>query len=1032
MPFKAGTRFGRYEIRSPLGAGGMGEVYLASDTALARPVALKFLPPEFTADEDRLLRFQQEARATSALNHPNIITIYEIGEEGGAHFIATEFIDGLNLRQHMARARGLQTEEALEIALQVASALDAAHTAGIIHRDIKPENIMIRPDGYVKVLDFGLAKLTEAGESKPKDLTEPGTVIGTIAYMSPEQARGQEMDARTDIFSLGCVLYEMVTDHQPFEGETPTDMLVSILAKEPLPLVRYLSTVSPEIQRVVSRALAKEREQRYQSAREIMSDLRALKQRVEFEAAMSRTAQVGPSAPTVLVETSPLTEEPGLRTQVGPQPSGAQETVVVAATESVAEDSTPEIAHVLFMDIVGYSKQVSGRQRQMLQQLNLIVRSTEEFRRAQAAQSLISRATGDGMALVFFGNPEAPVRCALQISTALKAHPDIPLRMGIHTGLVYRDTNIAGERDVTGKGINYAQRVMDCGDAGHILLSKEMRDVLCELGDWEERLQDLGETEAKHGVRLHIYNLLTGEAGNAELPRKIATERRGATRQHKRLRRTSVEKPAARERKPAPSPQSAAATRRHVRRAGATPADGPIDSLAVLPLANEGNDPNAEYLSDGITESIINTLSQLPRLKVMARSTVFRYKGRDVEAQTVGRELGVRAVLLGRVLQLGDNLVIKAELVDVAEGTHLWGEQYRRKPADIFEVQEEIAREISRNLQIKLTGAEKRLLAKRYTDNADAYKLYLKGRFCLSKMTRESLNSGIKFFNEAIALDGSYALAYAGLADAYYRLSGAYLPPKEAMPQAKAAALRALAIDETLAEAHASLAVILAFYDWQWAEAESAYRRAIEYNPGYASAHHWYGWYMALMGRLDQAIAEITQAYELDPGSLEINTDLGLSFFLARQYDQAIEQFRKSLEMDQNFTTGHFFLGWAYEQKGEAETAIGEFQKVLELEDAPFILAALGHVYAASGRREEAERVLDALRERQKQSHVSPYDFTIIYTALGERERAFECLEQAFENRSEALVWLKVDPRLDPIRTDPRFIHIQRRVGLAL
>jgi TolB-like protein/Flp pilus assembly protein TadD len=461
-------------------------------------------------------------------------------------------------------------------------------------------------------------------------------------------------------------------------------------------------------------------------------------------------------------------------------------------------------------------------------------------------------------------------------------------------------------------------------------------------------------------------------------------------------------------------------------------ADGPIDSLAVLPFANGGNDPNAEYLSDGITESIINTLSRLPQLKVMARSTVFRYKGREVDAQQVGVEMGVRAVLLGRVLQLGDDLVIKAELVDVAEGTHLWGEQYRRKPSDIFEVQEEIAHEISRNLQIKLSGAEKMMLAKRYTDNAEAYKLYLKGRYCLSKMTKESLNSGIKFFNEAVEIDPSYALAHAGLADAYYRLSGAYLPPKEAMPQAKAEAIKALKIDETLSEAHASLAVIKAFYDWEWAEAEKEYKLAIEYNPGYASAHHWYGWYLALMGRLDQAIAEIKQAYELDPGSLEINTDLGLSFFLARQYDQAIEQFRKSIEIDQSFINGHFFLGWAYEQKGDTERAIAEFQKVLQLDDAPFILAALGHVYAASGQREEAERVLDELKRRQKLSHVSLYDFTIIYTALSEKERAFECLEKAFENRSEALVWLKVDPRLDAIRTDPRFINIQRRVGLSL
>ncbi|HEX8142822.1 MAG TPA: protein kinase [Pyrinomonadaceae bacterium] len=1025
MVFSAGTLFGRYEIGSPLGAGGMGEVYLARDTHLQRRVALKFLPPHFTDDEDRLRRFKQEARATSALNHPNIITIFEIGEANGAHFMATEFIDGVNLRQHIEHRRVLESGEALGIALQVASALDAAHEAGIVHRDIKPENIMLRPDGYVKVLDFGLAKLTETVESGPQTQTEPGMVIGTIIYMSPEQARGLGVDARTDIFSLGIVLYEMITGHAPFGGETPSDVIVSILGREPQPLRHYLPTASPEIQRVIARALAKNRDERYQSIKEMAADLRRLKQRVEFEAEMGRTTQVVEASPAFMNQTLPYKEEQDLRTKVEQDQAGPTPTTETALTDS-SRDARPEIAHVLFMDLVGYSKRASGRQRQMLQQLNLIVRSTDDFRRAQAANQLISRATGDGMALAFFGDPEAPVRCALQIARALREHPDIELRMGIHSGLVYRDINIAGEKDVTGNGINLAQRVMDCGDAGHILLSKEMFDLLCELGDWEERLHDLGQAEVKHGMLIHVYNLRTDEFGNAEVPQRIAATRRKATsRQTRQIKRTPSEKELSRSRAGASSARKAA-------RQKPKADDGPIDSLAVLPLANAGHDPNAEYLSDGITESIINTLSQLPQLKVMARSTVFRYKGREVDAQEVGTELGVRAVLMGRVLQLGDDLVIKAELVDVAEGTHLWGEQYRRKPADIFEVQEEIAREISRNLQIKLSGAEKRLLAKRYTDNAEAYRLYLKGRYCLSKMTKESLHSGIRFFNQAIEIDPGYALAHAGLADAHYRLSGAYLPPKEAMPLAKAAAIRALEIDETLAEAHASLAVIKAFYDWEWVEAENEYKRAIEYNPGYASAHHWYGWYLALMGRLDQAIAEITQAYELDPGSLEINTDLGLSFFLARQYDQAIEQFRKSIEMDQSFINGHFFLGWAYEQKGDAARAIEEFRMVLRLDDAPFILAALGHVYASSGQREEAGRVLEELKERQQRAHVSPYDFTIIHAALGDKESAFECLEKAFETRSEALVWLKVDPRLDAIRTDPRFISIQRRVGLAL
>src|SRR5215213_3397984 len=695
MVFSAGTLFGRYEIRSPLGAGGMGEVYLAEDTHLSRSVALKLLPPQFTDDEDRLRRFKQEARATSALNHPNIITIFEIGEANGAHFMATEFIDGANLRQYMAR-KALPGNEALDIALQVASALDAAHTAGIVHRDIKPENIMVRPDGYIKVLDFGLAKLTERGESETDTQTEPGMVIGTVIYMSPEQARGLPVDARTDIFSTGVVLYEMITGHVPFGGDTPSDVIVSILDREPQPLWRYLPTASPEIQRVISRALAKDRDARYPSVKEMAADLRRLKQRAEFEAEMGRTTQAVEASPAFMNQTLPHKEEHNLQTRIEDAQAASPVMAEMTLTDS-SQDSTPEIAHVLFMDLVGYSKRVSGRQRQMLQQLNLIVRSTDDFRREQGANQLISRAAGDGMALAFFGDPEAPVRCALQITRALSEHSDIELRMGIHSGIVYRDINIAGEKDVTGRGINYAQRVMDCGDAHHILISKEMAELLCELGDWEERLHDLGEAEVKHGVRIHLYSLYTDELGNAEVPQKLAAARRKTrSRPSRKSKATPAKENTLEETTPRPQ-QTPSSTRKTVQR-GPTPADGPIDSLAVLPLANAGNDPNADYLSAAITESIINTLSQLPQLKVMARSTVFRYKGREVDAQEVGSDLGVRAVLMGRVQQFGDTLVIKAELVDTVEGTNLWGEQYRRKPADIFEVQEEIAREISNNL----------------------------------------------------------------------------------------------------------------------------------------------------------------------------------------------------------------------------------------------------------------------------------------------------------------------------------------------
>ncbi len=970
----------------------MGEVYLAHDAQLDRPVALKLLPADVTKDEDRLRRFRQEARATSALNHPNILTIYEIGLSEGTHFIATEFVDGTTVRARLSQGR-MEIDEVLDVSLQVASALAAAHEAGIVHRDIKPENIMVRRDGYVKVLDFGLAKLTEQrANSSPTALTladtGPGIVIGTVTYMSPEQARGLKVDERTDIFSFGVVLYEMLAGRAPFGGPTPSDVIVAILDREPQPLARLKADVSPELQRIVTKALEKEREKRYQTVKEMIADLREFKRGRELAAHSLVT-----TAPSIVQPAKAEVTEVSADAQTAQVMPGGRSTDDSRAAETVRLDSnqpsTPEIAHVLFMDIVGFSKHRIHHQSYLQQKLNEVVTGTDEFRRARERNQIISKSTGDGMALVFFVDPEAPVRCALQVSRALRDNPEVELRMGIHTGPVLRTVDANRQSDVAGSGINLAQRVMDCGDAGHILLSKAMAEVVREIGDREERLDDLGTATVKHGLEIQLFNLYTDELGNPKRPSSLPRTSGGV-------------KPAA------------------------------IDSLAVLPLGNASADPGTEYLSDGITESIINTLSQLPQLKVMARATVFRYKGKEVDVQEVSRELGVRAVMTGRVLQFGDNLIIKTELVDAADGSQLWGEQYKRKSVDIFEVQEEISKEISEKLRIKLTGEEKKLLGKRYTDNTEAYRLYLQGRFCMSKMTKDALNSAIRYFHQAIGIDPEYALAYAGLADAFYALSSAHLPPNEAMPKARAAAEQALHIDDSLAEAHASLGLVKAFYEWDWSGAEGEYRRAIELNPGYASAHHWYGWSLALIGRLDEAIAEIKQASELDPLSLEINTDLGLSFLFAREFERAIEQFRKVVEMDPNFIWTHFFMGWAEEQRGNYAAAVSEFQKTAQLDDSPLILAALGHTYAVSGERDKALQVLEEMKELQKSCHVSSYHFAILHAALGNKDEALEWLGKSYNAREEALVWLKVDPRLDTLRTDPRFIALQRRVGLPL
>src|SRR3989454_2237709 len=771
-----GRTIGRYQILEQLGAGGMGEVYLAEDKHLLRKVALKVLPAFFTRDRERVRRFQQEARAASALNHPNILTIYEIGQIDSHQFIATEFVEGETLRQRMIKSP-MSMSELLGLATQIASALTAAHQTGIVHRDIKPENIMLREDGIVKVLDFGLAKLIagQSGESEASTMlrTQPGVIMGTPHYMSPEQARGLRVDARTDIWSLGVLLYEMVGGRVPFAGETSSDVIVAILEKEPRPLARFTPETPEVLQWIVTKALRKQMDQRYQSAKELLADLQSLKHRLEFEN---------------------------------------------------------------------------------------------------------------------------------------------------------------------------------------------------EVKEWKSSEQAIAKTATDSGAVLG----------------KASDEKR------------------------------------------------PLDSVAILPLVNTSADPSMEDLSDGITESIINALSQLPRLRVVARSTVFRYKGSEVDPQEVGQQLGARAVLTGRVRQVGDGLMIAAELIDVTNDSQLWGEHYNRKLSDIFEVQEEIAKEISEKLRLRLTGEEKKRLAKRYTENTEAYQLYLRGRYFWYKRTEEALRKSIEYFNQAIAEDPSYAAAYDGLSDSYALLAlRGIIAPREGLLKAKAAARKALEIDDLLGEAHASLAHVR-LHDWDWSGLEEEFKRALELNPGHAIAYHWYSEYLMTVGRADESITIIKRCQETDPLSPVICGTLGFAFFFARKYDQAIEQFRKALELDSNHFLSHYRLGHIYSLKGLHREAIEEAQKSVALSGrSTETLAGLAQAYAAAGISEEMQKVLDELNERSKERYVSPYYVAKIYAALGDKEQALHWLEKGYEERNPDFIELKVEPALDVLRTDARFRDLLRRVGLA-
>jgi adenylate cyclase len=699
-----------------------------------------------------------------------------------------------------------------------------------------------------------------------------------------------------------------------------------------------------------------------------------------------------------------------------------------------------EIGHVLFIDAVGYSKLLIDDQRAFQEQLNQIVRNTAQFRAAEAAGKLVRLPVGDGMALVFFNDPKAPIECATEIATALKNHPHIQLRMGIHSGPINEVLDVNERTNVAGAGIDIAQRVMDCGDAGHILLSKRVADDLAPYSRWNPHLHELGECGVKHGRTISLVNFYTDEVGNSQTPQicRKPEEKSPPTRRRVSSWHFVVGALLALVVLGAVLFRMVGTGRRTVRmdstdnqgRRAAASLPVPEKSIAVLPFVDLSQARDQEYFCDGISEEILDALAKVEGLRVVARTSSFAFKGKNADVSEIAQKLNVGNVLEGSLRREGNRIRVAVQLVNARDGFHMWSQIFERELQGVFAVQDEITRAVVDALKIKLAVA----LPAHKQPNTEAHDLYLKGRYFLNRKTEADAKTAIDYFQQVLAKDPNDALAYAGLSDSYssFVFPLGVVAPREVMPKAKEAAQRALAIDNALGEAHASLAYITFFYDWDWPAAEKEFKRALELNPNNADTHHWYSHFLMGQGRIEESLTQSKRALELSPFDILFNIHLGWHYLHARQYDQALDQIEKTIEMDKNFAQTYPWLGLILEQKGRYPEAIAAFQKAIKLfpGGSSIAEAELAHTYALSGNREEAQKIIAELQELSKSKYVSSFQIAAIYAGLGEKDQAFAWLEKAYEERSDGLVNLNAEQRFDSLRSDPRFKDLARRIGL--